>query len=80
MNTQPSHEITKKKIRKLIEASLNEMLINLHIETGKKKIKKLVEKFSKKLTTRAIHSLKKISPKKTKSAKKKKSEKVVVEN
>jgi hypothetical protein len=80
MSTQPSSEITKKKVRKLIEASLKEMLTNLHIETSKKKIKKLVEKFSRKLTAHAIHSLKKSEPKKSKSAKKKRKEKVLVAN
>jgi hypothetical protein len=80
MSTQPASQITKKKIRKQIEGSLNEMLTNLHIETGKKKIKKLVEKFSRKLTSRAIHSLKKDKPAKRKTALNRKMEKPVVAN
>jgi hypothetical protein len=78
---QPAAAMTKKKVRKQIEASLNEMLKNLHIETTKKKIQKLVDKFSKKLTGHAMSSLKKQKPKANKlNDKKKKAEKKGVTN
>jgi hypothetical protein len=81
MSPQPGTELTKKKVRSQIEASLNEMLKNLHIETTKKKIKKLVDKFSKKLTGHAMSSIKKQKPKANKlNGKKKKDEKKVVTN
>lgn len=52
-------DITKKVIRQQIDASLNEVLANLHIQTKSKKVQKLIEKTSRKLATQVIKSLRK---------------------
>lgn len=52
-------EITKKMIRTQFDASLNEVLTNLHIQTKSKKVQKLIDKTSKKLAEKVVKSLKK---------------------
>ena len=57
--TREQSEITKKAIRQQIDASLTEVLANLHIQTKSKKVQKLIEKTSKKLANRVMKSLRK---------------------
>ncbi|MGC4023409.1 MAG: hypothetical protein QM734_16395 [Cyclobacteriaceae bacterium] len=54
-----SSEITRKKIRDQVSASIGEVLTSLHIHTQSKKVKKLVEKSSKKIASKVMKEMKK---------------------
>ncbi len=68
--------ITKKEIRSKIQDSLNHAIVEFEKEGPSKKVKKVVQKASKRIASKIKRDLKKAKPKKAQAGKKAKADKV----